>query len=118
MAARTCPQCMKLVPALRVDAYSDGFQCPHCGARLEVDSTSRSIAVWVGLLAAFLVWYSSRTLGGDLAWVLPEFYAILTFGAVTPLVLLLIAELCIAPELPVPTAAAPHHADPHASAHH
>jgi len=105
VAVRVCPQCNNVVPAPLAVAYSDGLKCPHCKTVLEVGTASRMSAIWIALLAAWLVWYLTETSVGTstdtIAWVLPELYAILTFGIVSPLVLMLNARLVIA--LTVPT---------------
>ena len=91
---------MKTVPATSVAAFSDGFLCPHCQAPLEVTEYSRMPAVVVGLLAAWLVWRVTSGADGALGAVLPELYAILAFAIVTPLVLMFMADLRLAPPPP------------------
>ena len=119
MAVRTCPHCMKIVPAGTVAAHSDGFECPHCHTRLEVLGGSRGLAIWAGLIAGFLVWYYTRSLDGNTSWVLPEFYAIFTAGVIAAVILMFTAELRTAPDLPVMAAAPTHgHAPSHGAAHH
>ena len=107
MAARVCPKCLKAVPATSVAAFSDGFLCPHCQAPLEVTEYSRMPAVVVGLLAAWLVWRVTNGAEGALGAVLPELYAILAFAIITPLVLMFIADLRLAPPSPPPGVPAP-----------
>ena len=51
--------------------------------------------------------------GGDLASVLPTLYAFLTFGIVSPLVLMFSANLRNAPVLPVPQPGQEHGASGH-----
>ena len=106
MANRICPVCGKVVPASSVLALSDGLECPHCHSRLEVSTASRMLPTWGGLLAAYLVWRLTSSTTGLLSWVLPEFYAIVTFGAVAALLILFSAKLNVAPA-PAPAAAAP-----------
>ena len=115
MAARTCPHCGNVVPAALAVAYSDGLECPHCQTRLEVATGSRMIASTVGLVAGWLVWHVTRDSGGILNFVLPEFYAILAFGVVSPLVLMFATTLRVAPAAPV---FAPAAAAGHGSGHH
>ncbi len=57
-------------------------------------------AVVVGLLAAWLVWRVTSGADGALGAVLPELYAILAFAIVTPLVLMFMADLRLAPPPP------------------
>ena len=101
MAARTCPHCSNIVPATLALAYSDGLECPHCHTRLEVANGGRMIAVTVALAAGWLVWHLTRDSDGILGFVLPELYSILTFGAVSPLVLMFTAAMRLAPVVPV-----------------
>ncbi len=73
-------------------------------------------AVVVGLLAAWLVWRVTSGADGALGAVLPELYAILAFAIVTPLVLMFMADLRLAPPPPPPAAPADDHAQ--AGSHH
>lgn len=76
-----------------------------------VTTGSRMGAIWLALAAAWLVWHFTRQSTGDsiatVAWVLPELYAVLTFGVVAPLVMMFTARFVIAPEIPVIDAEAP-----------
>jgi len=76
-----------------------------------VTTGSRMAAIWIALAAAWLVWYVTRqstwNLIDTVAWVLPELYAVLTFGVVAPLVMMFTATFAIIPELPVIDAVAP-----------
>jgi hypothetical protein len=84
---------MGKVPARCAVAFTDGFDCPHCQARLEVAGGSRAVAIVAGLAAAWLVWRFTSGAGGVPGMVLPELYALLAFGAVSALVLMRIADL-------------------------
>jgi len=100
-------------------AFSDGFECPHCHTRLDVASGGRSLAAWAGLAAGWLVWRLTRNSGGPLGDVLPELYAILAFGIVSPIVLAFSAGLELAPAAPVvDMAAASSHGASHGGEHH
>ena len=101
MANRACPVCGKIVPAGEVLAWSDLMECPHCHTALQATTGGRSVAVWLGLGAGWLAWWLTRDAGGPLGVVLPELYAILAFGIVSPLVLIFSAGLQIAPVAPV-----------------
>jgi DNA-directed RNA polymerase subunit RPC12/RpoP len=114
LANRICPHCGKEVPAGEVLALSDGMECPHCHTRIQVVSGSRTIAVWVGLAAGWLVWRLTRDSGGPLGDVLSELYAILAFGIVSPIVLAFSSALELAPTAPaVDTTTAGHAASGH-----
>ena len=101
MAIRMCPQCGNTVPAARVMALSDGMECPHCQARLEVATGSRIIATVAGLAVAGLVWWVTRASTNILGFALPVLLSFLAFGIVSPLVLMLTAALRNAPAAPV-----------------
>jgi hypothetical protein len=109
VANRMCPQCGKVVPAACVMALSDGMICPHCQARLEVATGSRMLAATAGLIAGWLAWRLTRDSTNILGFALPVLFAILAFGIVSPLVLLLAAGLRLVPAATVfePIAAAP-----------
>jgi hypothetical protein len=73
------------------------------------------IAITVALAAGWVVWHVTRNSTGILGFVLPELYAILTFGVVSPLVLMFTAALRPAP---VPPVYAPVPAGGHGAGHH
>jgi hypothetical protein len=108
---------MKPVPATCILAFSDGMDCPHCQTCLEVTSASRMPAAFLGLLAGWLAWRVTSNWGGVLGDVLPEVYAILAFGIVSPLVLMFTADLRLAPAAPA-VSPAPAGAHGHAPSHH
>lgn len=93
MAIRICPLCMARVPAGPVGAYSDSLECPKCKTRLEVSRGSRLIASTLGLVAAWLVYRVTRGDTGELGFVLPVVYAFLAYSIVSPLFLMLAADL-------------------------
>jgi hypothetical protein len=117
---RACPICMAVVPAGKVVSHSNDLVCDGCGKALEISAGSRDIAVYVGFLAAMFSWWlgaSSAPSGSALGWALPVLYAFLTFGAVTPAVLMLFADLRIKEVLAVAPSAAAVLPDSH-GAHH
>jgi hypothetical protein len=99
-------------------ALSDGMECPHCHTRIQVVSGSRTIAVWVGLAAGWLVWRLTHNSGGSLGDVLPELYAILTFGIVSPIVLAFSSALELTPAAPAADVSATGHVASHDGGHH
>jgi hypothetical protein len=115
VAARSCPQCMKPVPAGCAVAFSNGLDCPHCKARLELASASRGVSSLAGLLAGWLVWRATQGMGGVLGPVVPEFYSILAFGVVSAAIVMATASLIPAPPVaePAPVAASHGHGDAH-----
>jgi hypothetical protein len=100
-------------------ALSDGMECPHCHTRLEAASGGRILAAFAGLAAGWLVWRLTRDSSGPLGDVLPELYAVLAFGIVSPIVLAFSAGLEPAPAAPVvDAAAASSHGASHGGGHH
>jgi hypothetical protein len=97
VAARMCPHCKAGITAADVVAYTNGVDCPKCGMRLEVASGSRTIATLCGLAAVAIAWRLASGSTDDLGGVLPTLYAFLAFGIVSPLVLMLTANLRNAP---------------------
>jgi hypothetical protein len=111
MANRICPICFGKVPRSPVVAHSHGLDCPHCGRALELSRPSRLLASLIGLVAAWLVFsWTARAMAGtqDLReWLLPVVASILTFGIVTPLFLMLNADLVVKPDAAGEPLAAP-----------
>ena len=104
-------------------AFSDGFECPHCQTRLEVDTGSRIIAVAVGLVAAYIAWWVTRDSTNIVGFALPVLVSFLAFGIVSALMLVFVSRLCIAPAVVVlesVPAHGGHGASPHdhAGGHH
>jgi alpha-aminoadipate carrier LysW-like protein len=118
-----CPHCKTEIPAPEAAVQSDSIVCPKCGARLEVSSGSRIIATLCGLAAGAIVWRLASGSAGDLGGVLPTLYAFLAFGIVSPLALMVTANLRNAPALPAPepahaTSSGGHGASGHGGGHH
>src|SRR5882672_4101099 len=97
-----CPHCKAEITAANVAAYSNGVDCPKCGARLEVASGARTISTLCGLAAGAIIWRLTSGSSGDLGAVLPTLYAFLSFGIVSPLVLMFTANLRNAAVMPIP----------------
>jgi len=117
VAIRICPLCMGKVPAEDVAAHSDTLSCPHCQKPLEVSRPSRLITTLVGLLTACFVYRVTRGSEGLLGWVLAMVYAVLTWGIVTPLLLMLTADLRIRADQPYAEAATASAPDGHGGHH-
>jgi DNA-directed RNA polymerase subunit RPC12/RpoP len=100
VAVRMCPHCKTEIPAPEAAARSNDIVCPKCGTRLEVAPGSRTISTLAGLAAGALVWQLSIGSTSDLGGALPTLYAFLAFGIVSPLVLMLTANLRNAPAVP------------------
>jgi len=102
VAARVCPHCKSEISVANVLAYTNGVDCPKCATRLEVSPGPRTIATACGLVAGVIAWNLASGLSGDLGAVLPTLYAFLAFGIVSPLALMLTANMRNAPAIPVP----------------
>ena len=123
MAVRICPHCKTEISAPEAAARSNDMECPKCGTRLEVAPGSRTISTLCGLAAGAIAWRLSSGSTSGLGAVLPTLYAFLAFGIVSPLVLMLTANLRNAPAAPVPepaheTTPAGHGAGGHGGGHH
>jgi hypothetical protein len=98
-----CPVSLTKISAVTVVAHSYDLVCPECGRHLEVSRISRNFAMLAGLVAGYAAWYlSTQTASAHqaLGWVFPILFSILAFGVVTPLVLMLTADLSLKAELP------------------
>lgn len=99
MAARQCPNCLAMVPAGKIVAYSNDLVCAGCQKPLEISDFSRNLAAFVALAAGVLVWWLASSLyAGDtsaLGWVLPVVFSYFAFSIVAPIALLLLADLRI-----------------------
>jgi hypothetical protein len=98
--ASKCPQCMAKVPAGMIVAQSYGMECPDCHARLEVTPGARYIGAAAGLITGVLVYRFARGSGGLLWWALPIVYAFIAFGVISPLIVMMVADLQVAPPEP------------------
>jgi hypothetical protein len=109
--------CFGKVPAVTVVAQSDNIPCPKCGKRLEVSLPSRWLGSLTGLLGGWLVFRLTSHGDGMLSWVLPVVYAFLAYAVLSPVFLMLTADLVVKPEQPYGESApaAPGHGS---AAHH
>ena len=117
MASRVCPQCMNKVPGTLVAAFSDGIECPNCHTQLEVSPASRMLAAWAGMAAGWVAWRVTRGGPGILGGALPLLYAVLAFGIVSALAVVLSGDLRPAPAAPAEATPSAGH-DAHGSGHH
>lgn len=97
MAARQCPNCLAIVPATNISAYSNTLVCPACGKPLQISAFSRNLAAFIGLAVGALVWrfftsyYANHP--NALGWVLPILFAYLALSVLQLLVLMVSADL-------------------------
>jgi len=118
-----CPHCKAEIPAAEVAAHSNSAVCPKCGTRLEITPGARTISSLCGLAAAAIAWRLASSSTTDLGGALPTLYAFLAFGIVSPVVLMLTANLRNVPEIAAPEPAhapspAGHGAAGHGGGHH
>jgi DNA-directed RNA polymerase subunit RPC12/RpoP len=123
VAVRICPHCKAEISAPEAAARSNDIVCPKCGTRLEVAPGSRTISTLAGLAAGAIAWRLSIGSAGDMGGVLPTLYAFLAFGVVSPLVLVVTANLRNAPLAPVAepahaSSSAGHGTGGHGGGHH
>lgn len=97
MAARQCPNCLTLIPATKISAYSNALVCPACGKPVAISAFSRNLAAFIGLAVAALVWRALSSYYMDhsnpLGWLLPIVFAYLSLSFVQAAVLMLTADL-------------------------
>jgi len=111
VAARKCPNCLTVVPAGRVAAYSNDLVCPGCSRALEISPVSRNLAMFLGLAAGFLVWrWAARGGSGQeiLGWVAGILFGYLALSIVAALFLMYSADLQLRAWTPPPVATALH----------
>ncbi len=114
-----CPQCMSKVPTGLILSHSYGMECPNCHARIEVTDGGRYVSAIAGLAAATVVYRFARISTGLLGWALAIVYAIIAFGIVSPLILMLVAGLRTSPPEPEPIVlGGAAHATSHGGGHH
>lgn len=114
MAIRKCPVCLTRLSAVDVVAHSYDLVCPTDGRTLEVSRISRNLSIFAGLAAGYGVWfYSSQSAGGHqaLGWVFPILFAVIAFGIVAPVILMLTADLSLKAEVAVAAAETSGHGD-------
>ena len=115
MAARQCPNCMTMIPAAKIVAYSNDLVCPGCQKPLEISDFSRNLGAFLALAAGVLVWWiaSAHFLNDTsaLGWVLPVVYSYFAFSIVAPIAVILLADLRLSSvnEIPVHRDIAPGH---------
>ena len=118
MAVRQCPQCLARIPAGHAAAFTDTIECPGCKTQLEVSAGSRYLSTLAGLLAAVLVWRLTGNPEGIIGPVLPMVYAFFALSIVSPLALILIADLRIREVTPAAEAAHAAGGHGHSVSHH
>jgi len=115
MAIRKCPACLASASMGAVAAHSDDFVCAGCSQHLQVAEASRVLASAVGIAASYLALRAAPSPHSTLGWAVPVLFALLAYGCVSALMLMLSADLQLIPApaqpaaTPEPAAQASHH---------
>jgi hypothetical protein len=80
-----------------VAAQSDDFVCAGCGQHLEVQEANRLLASTAGIAAGYAALHFTRHLHLTLGWAAPVLFALLGYGCVSALVLMLTADVVLKP---------------------
>jgi len=108
VTARTCPKCLKEVPAGEIVARTNSLTCPGCNEQLEVSGFSRNLAAFAGLAVGALVWKFSAAFFSStpstLGWLLPIVFGYLALSISSPIFLYLLGDLQLKPypDVPIP----------------
>ena len=117
MAARTCPYCLTKIPAVTIIVHSYDLVCPGCDRPVEISRISRNIAAFCGLIAgtigAYMGYQGAIQHHHSIGFVLPVTHAVVFYGVVAAVILLLTADLSLKGE----PHAAPSHAPGDSSSH-
>ena len=97
MAIRKCPACLTTASMGTAVAQSNDFVCGGCGQHLEVTEASRVLASAAGIVGGYFALSAAPAAYSTLGWAAPALYALLTYGCVSALVVMAIADLRIIP---------------------
>ena len=103
MWSRSCPLCFVKLPPTKILAHSGNLVCPSCHTALEVSRPSRVFSAFLGLIAGYLAAETVALVMAKAAWIVTVVAAVLAYGAVSALVLYLVADLVVQPN-PMATA--------------
>jgi hypothetical protein len=98
MGKRSCPLCFVRVPWTKALAHSYDIRCPACHAPLELSRFTRIVGAFGGIIGAFAAIHLVHSVFHCTLWVAPILTAILTFGLVSPLFVLLAGDLVVRPK--------------------
>jgi hypothetical protein len=115
MAIRKCPACLTTAPMGTAVAYSNDFVCAGCGQHLEVSEASRVLASAVGIIAGYFAIQAAPPAYSTLGFAVPVLYALLAYGCVSAIILMLSADLRL---IPAPTQPAAGEAPASHGSHH
>ncbi|HKM67048.1 MAG TPA: hypothetical protein VJX70_07775 [Candidatus Acidoferrum sp.] len=98
MGKRTCPLCFVRVPWTTALAHSYEISCPACHAPLELSRFTRLVGAFGGILGAFVAVHLLRGVFHRPLWVAPIIAAVLAFGFVSALCVLIAGDLVVRPK--------------------
>jgi hypothetical protein len=98
MGKRTCPLCFVRVPWTIALAHSYNIRCPACHAALELSRFTRLVGAFGGIVGAFVAVHLVRGMLHRALWVAPILTAILAFGFVSALCVLIAGDLVVRPK--------------------
>ncbi|MGA2300422.1 MAG: hypothetical protein ABSG77_06980 [Candidatus Acidiferrum sp.] len=91
--------CFAKVPRTLILTKTLEVDCPACHAALEVSRSSRLLASFVGILAAFVAVHLGGQVSGTAGWTLPIVAAVMVYGICAALVLFVFSELAVRPKI-------------------
>ena len=97
MWKRTCPLCFVRIAWTAALADSCEITCPACHAPLELSQFTRIFGAFGGIAGAFAALYLGRGIFHGWFWATPIVAAILVFGFVSALFVLLAGDLAVRP---------------------
>jgi hypothetical protein len=95
---RACPLCFARLSRTQVLSHSNDLICPACHAQLELSRPSRVLGSFTGIVAAISIFQLAHTANPWTSWTWPMLAAILAFGFVSALVLMLASDLVVRPQ--------------------
>ena len=98
MWKRKCPLCFVRIPWTVALAHSYEIECPACHAALELSRFTRVVGAFGGLAGAYVAFHLVRRILHDLSWTAPIVAAILAFGFVSALFVLMAGDLVVRPK--------------------
>jgi len=111
MAIRKCPACLTTASMGTAVAYSNDFVCAGCSQHLEVSEATRVLASAAGIVAGYFALDFAPPLETTLEGGIRVLYALLAYGCVSAILLMLTADLRLIPapaQSPVAEAPASH----------
>ncbi|HWY05800.1 MAG TPA: hypothetical protein VNY24_03005 [Candidatus Acidoferrales bacterium] len=98
MWKRKCPLCFVRIPWTAALAHSYEIGCPACHAPLELSRFTRIFGAFGGIAGAFVAVHLAHGVFHGTFWVIPIVAAILAFGFVSALCVLIAGDLAVRPK--------------------